>query len=43
MGSRLGNWFGKRMEVLGGLIPIGIGVRVLISHLVSQKSNKGLP
>jgi manganese efflux pump family protein len=34
VGSRLGAWFGKRMEVLGGLVLIGIGVRVLLSHLL---------
>jgi putative Mn2+ efflux pump MntP len=25
--------FGKRMEILGGLLLIGIGVRVVIAHL----------
>jgi putative Mn2+ efflux pump MntP len=34
IGHRLGEAFGKRMEVLGGLILIGIGLRVLISHLM---------
>jgi putative Mn2+ efflux pump MntP len=33
-GHRLGKVFGKRMEVVGGLILIGIGVRVVVSHLV---------
>lgn len=33
LGNRLGTAFGKRTEVLGGLILIGIGVRVLIEHL----------
>lgn len=32
-GNRLGEKFGKRMEILGGLILIGIGLRVVISHL----------
>jgi manganese efflux pump family protein len=32
-GVRLGQTFGKRMEILGGLILIGIGLRVLITHL----------
>jgi putative Mn2+ efflux pump MntP len=32
-GSRLGEAFGKRMEVIGGLILIGIGLRVVITHL----------
>jgi len=34
LGSRLGKAFGKRMEVIGGLILIAIGVRVVISHLL---------
>lgn len=33
VGNRLGLRFGKRMEVIGGLILIGIGLRILISHL----------
>jgi putative Mn2+ efflux pump MntP len=32
-GDALGNKFGKRMEILGGLILIGIGIRILITHL----------
>lgn len=32
-GSRLGNAFGKRMEILGGLLLNGIGLRILIIHL----------
>lgn len=32
-GHRLGEQFGKRMEILGGLILIGIGLRVLWTHL----------
>jgi len=32
-GTRLGEIFGKRMEILGGLILIGIGVQVVITHL----------
>jgi putative Mn2+ efflux pump MntP len=32
-GERLGQRFGKRMEVLGGLILIAIGVQVVVSHL----------
>ncbi|MGB9586219.1 MAG: manganese efflux pump MntP family protein [Anaerolineales bacterium] len=32
-GDQLGRVFGKRMEVLGGIILIGIGLRILISHL----------
>ena len=33
LGKRLGSQFGKRMELVGGLILIGIGLRVLLSHL----------
>jgi len=32
-GDKLGKKFGKRMEILGGLILLGIGLRVLITHL----------
>lgn len=34
LGRRLSQVFGKRMEVIGGLILIGIGVRVVVSHIV---------
>jgi manganese efflux pump family protein len=33
LGNQLGLRFGKSMEILGGLILIGIGLRVLITHL----------
>lgn len=32
-GNQLGKKFGKRMEVLGGLILNGIGIRILLTHL----------
>ncbi len=32
-GCRLGELFGKRMEILGGLILVGIGVRIVVTHL----------
>ncbi len=32
-GCRLGEWFGKRMEILGGLLLIGIGLRIAFTHL----------
>ncbi len=32
-GIRLGQIFGKRMEILGGLILFGIGIRVVVTHL----------
>ncbi len=33
-GKRLGESFGKRMEILGGLILLAIGIRVMVSHLL---------
>ncbi|MEW5924158.1 MAG: manganese efflux pump MntP family protein [Candidatus Zixiibacteriota bacterium] len=32
LGSRLGRRFGKRMEIIGGLVLIGIGIKILIDH-----------
>lgn len=34
IGHRLGLAFGKRMEIIGGLILNGIGLRILITHLM---------
>ncbi len=34
VGGKLGEKFGKRMEILGGLVLLGIGLRILYSHLV---------
>jgi len=34
VGHRLGQSFGKRMEVIGGVILILIGLRVLLSHML---------
>jgi manganese efflux pump family protein len=33
LGNRLGVKFGQRVEILGGLILIGIGIRILTTHL----------
>jgi manganese efflux pump family protein len=33
LGCRLSGKFGKRVEILGGLILVGIGLRILITHL----------
>jgi manganese efflux pump family protein len=33
VGKRLGLFFGKRMEILGGVILIAIGLRILYTHL----------
>lgn len=35
-GRRLGERFGQRMEILGGIILIGIGLRILFTHLTGQ-------
>ena len=34
MGNGVGKRFGKPVEVLGGLVLIGIGIRIVVSHLV---------
>jgi putative Mn2+ efflux pump MntP len=33
LGKRLGTVFGKRMEVIGGLVLVAIGVKILLDHL----------
>ncbi len=33
LGVRLGERFGRRMEALGGIVLIAIGLRILVSHL----------
>ncbi len=35
LGNQLGLRFGKSMEILGGIILLGIGLRVVITHLFS--------
>lgn len=35
LGKRFGALLGRRMEVIGGLILIGIGVKILVEHLTS--------
>ena len=34
LGSRLGAQFGRRVEILGGLVLIGIGLKILVQHLL---------
>jgi putative Mn2+ efflux pump MntP len=34
LGNKIGEKFGTKMEIIGGLILIGIGVRILIQHLL---------
>jgi putative Mn2+ efflux pump MntP len=33
VGSRLGGRFGRRVEVLGGLVLIAIGIKILVQHI----------
>ncbi|HID94919.1 MAG TPA: hypothetical protein EYP53_02535 [Candidatus Latescibacteria bacterium] len=33
IGNRLGHLFEKKIEIVGGLILIGIGIRILVEHL----------
>lgn len=33
IGIKVGSIFGKRAEILGGLILTGIGIRILVEHL----------
>ena len=35
IGSRFGDIFSNRIEILGGVILIGIGIKILVSHLAS--------
>ena len=35
LGDRIGGRWGNRVEILGGLILIGIGLRILIEHLTA--------
>ena len=35
IGRKVGQIFGKRAELIGGLILIGIGIQILLSHLLS--------
>jgi len=34
VGNRLGHFFERKIEILGGLILIGIGTKILVEHLV---------
>ena len=34
LGHKLSKLFGKRMEVIGGVLLIGIGIRIVITHLM---------
>ena len=34
MGNEVGKRFGKSVEVLGGLVLIGIGIKIVTSHMI---------
>lgn len=34
-GKSAGKWFGKKMEIVGGLILIAIGIKILAEHILS--------
>ncbi|MBI4927540.1 MAG: manganese efflux pump [Anaerolineae bacterium] len=34
VGGKLGEKFGKRMEILGGILLIGIGLRIVLTHIL---------
>ncbi len=36
IGKKTGNLFGKKAEILGGIILIGIGTKILIEHLLNS-------
>lgn len=37
LGRRFGAWLGTRAQIFGGLILIGIGLKILIEHLISNQ------
>ena len=39
IGKRMGHFFENKIEIIGGLILIGIGFKILISHLIMHHSN----
>lgn len=36
VGNRLGHFFEKKIEIVGGLILIGIGMKILVEHLMNS-------
>jgi putative Mn2+ efflux pump MntP len=36
LGRRIGSLWGPRVEVLGGFILVGIGVKILVEHLIAE-------
>ena len=37
LGHRFGAWLGTRAQIFGGLILVGIGVKILVEHLISHQ------
>lgn len=35
LGGKVGQIWGKRVEIIGGMVLIGIGIKILVDHLVS--------
>lgn len=35
IGKKAGKWFGKKIEILGGIILIGLGLKILLEHLLA--------
>ena len=36
LGNKLGPFFGNKLGIIGGLVLIGIGINILIEHLVGK-------
>lgn len=34
LGDRTGNWLGRRIDILGALILMAIGIKILVEHLI---------
>lgn len=43
IGDRFGNLFERKAEMLGGLVLIGIGIRILVMHLAGGVVEGGMP
>jgi manganese efflux pump family protein len=35
LGKRYGKWLGKKAEIIGGVVLIGIGIKILLEHLLA--------
>jgi putative Mn2+ efflux pump MntP len=41
MGEKIGEVFGRRIEVAGGFLLVLIGIRILYSHMIAGAANNG--